>query len=75
MLIVAELIPNKVIPTRRNLSWLNKSIVCSVKKRNLLFKQAKKTGDYRRKSVSELPFQLYRKETTWPTLRVTRLIY
>ena len=47
MLIMAESIPNKVIPMRKNLPWLNKSIN-SMKKRNLLFKQVKKTGDYRR---------------------------
>ena len=47
MLIMAESIPNKVIPTRRNLPWLNKSIIRSMKKRNLLFKHAKRSGDYR----------------------------
>ena len=46
MLIMAESIPNKVIPTRRNLPWLNKTIISSMKKRNLLFKRAKQTGNY-----------------------------
>ena len=48
MTTMAESIPNKVIHARRNLPWLNKTIIRSVKKRNLLFKQAKRTGDYRR---------------------------
>ena len=43
---MAESIPKKVIPTRRNLPWLNKTIISSMKKRNLLFKRAKQTGNY-----------------------------
>ena len=44
---MAKSIPNKVIPARRNLPWLNKSIIKSMKKRNQLFKKAKKTGNFR----------------------------
>ena len=45
--IMAQLIPNRVIPTRHNLPWLNKSIIQSMKKRNQLFKKGKRTGDFR----------------------------
>ena len=41
MSIMAQSIPNRIIPSRRNLPWLNKSII---KKRNQLFKKAKRTG-------------------------------
>jgi hypothetical protein len=44
---MAQSIPNRVIPARRNLPWLNKSIIQSMKKRNQLFKKAKRTGDFR----------------------------
>lgn len=44
--IMSESIPNRVIRTRKNLPWLDKSIVNLMKKRNLLFKRAKRTGDY-----------------------------
>ncbi len=40
--IMSQTIPNRLLPSRRNLPWLNKS---SMKKRNLLFKRAKRTGN------------------------------
>ena len=46
MSIMNQTIPNRIIPTRRNLPWLNKSIVKLMRKRNQLFKKAKKTGDF-----------------------------
>ncbi len=36
MSIMSQTIPNSLLPSRRNLPWLNKSIVRSMKKRNLL---------------------------------------
>ena len=47
LFIMAQSIPNRVIPTGRNLPWLNKSIIQSMKKRNQLFKKGKRTGDFR----------------------------
>ena len=46
MAIMAQSIPNSTIPTRRNLPWLNSSIVKSMKKRNQLYKKAKKNGEF-----------------------------
>ena len=46
MSVMAQSIPNRVIPTRRNLPWLNKSIVKLMRKRNQLFKKAKRTGNF-----------------------------
>ena len=43
---MSEIIPNRIIRTRKNLPWLDKSIVKLMKKRNLLYKRAKRTGDY-----------------------------
>ena len=47
MSVMAQSIPNRVIPTRRNLPWLNKSIVKLMRKRNQLFKKVKRTGNFR----------------------------
>ena len=62
--IMEECIPRKVLPPRhRNLPWLNKSIIQSMRRRNTLFKRAKCSdnhGDYvkycqaRNKVVSHL---------------------
>lgn len=46
MSIMKQAIPNSVIKTKRNLPWLNKSIIQSIRRRNKLFKQAKRTGDF-----------------------------
>ena len=46
MAIMAQSIPNTTIRTRRNLPWLNRSIVKSMKKRNQLYKKANKTGNF-----------------------------
>ena len=45
MSIMDECIPKKVLPPkRRNLPWLNKSLVQSMRRRNCLFKRAKRSG-------------------------------
>ena len=41
-----QTIPSTELKSRRNLPWLNKSIVQSMRRRNKLFKQAKRTGDF-----------------------------
>ena len=55
-----DCIPRKVLPKRKNLPWLSKGLVNSIKKKNLLYKQGKQSGNlskYRRmrnKVTSEL---------------------
>ena len=55
-----DCIPRKVLPKRKNLPWLSKGLVNSIKKKNLLYKQGKLSGNlskYRRmrnKVTSEL---------------------
>ena len=39
--IMEECIPRKVLPPRRNLPWLNKGTIQSIRRRNNLFKRAK----------------------------------
>ena len=49
--IMCECIPRKTLPKRKNLPWLSKGIVNSIRWRNLLYKQGKLSGDlskYRR---------------------------
>ena len=41
-----QTVPSSEIKTRRNLPWLNKSLIQSMWRRNMLFKQAKRTGDF-----------------------------
>ena len=41
-----ECIPKRRLPNRKNLPWLNRKLVTSMKKRNLLYRRAKRTGDY-----------------------------
>jgi len=43
---VSNNIPSRLLPSRMNLPWLNKSIVRSMKKRHLLFKRAKRSDDF-----------------------------
>ena len=43
--VMESCIPNAVIPTRHNLPWLNKEIVQLIRKRNLLFRRAHKSGN------------------------------
>ena len=38
MSIMEECIPNKVLPSRRNLPWLNKDVRSAMRKRNTIFK-------------------------------------
>ena len=45
MVIMEKCIPKKKLPKRKNLPWLNKRLVNSIKKRNLLFKQGKHSGN------------------------------
>ena len=60
MSIMREAVPSTVLKTRRNLPWLNKPIVQLIRKRNMLFKQAKQSGDFskykkaRNRAVSNL---------------------
>ena len=57
--ILEECIPKRSLPQRRNLPWLSKKLVTTMKRRNLLFRRAKKTGNFlkykslRNKLVSE----------------------
>ena len=46
LLIMEECIPKKVLPQRRNIPWLSKTIVQSMRKRNNLYKRAKKLGSF-----------------------------
>ena len=46
MSVMKQTIPSSEIKTRRNLPWLNKSLIQSMRRRNMLFKQAKRTGDF-----------------------------
>jgi len=48
MSIIEECIPKGVLPPRKNLPWLNKNLICAMKKRNQLYKKAKQTGDFSR---------------------------
>ena len=41
--IMKECIPQKVLPPRRNLPWLNKNLVQLMRKRNMLFSRAKRS--------------------------------
>ena len=41
-----ECIPKRRLPNRYNLPWLNTKLVTSMKKRNLLYRRAKRSGDY-----------------------------
>ena len=45
MCIMSQTIPNRLLPSRRNLPWLNKSIVRSMKKRNLQLKGPKELAN------------------------------
>ena len=47
MSIMGQFIPNCTLPNRHNLPWLNKSLIKSIKKRNLLYKRAKRSGNFR----------------------------
>ena len=44
--IMAQSIPNRFLPPRRNLPWLTKPIIQSMRKRNILFKNAKLSGNF-----------------------------
>ena len=44
--IMEECIPKRRLPSRKNLSWLNRKLVTSMKKRNLLYRRAKRSGDF-----------------------------
>ena len=58
--IMEDCIPKRTLPKRKNLPWLTKRLVRSIRKRNLLYKQGKLTGDLskykllRNKVTSEL---------------------
>ena len=44
--IMAQSIPNRFLPPRRNLPWLTKPIIQSMRKRNTLFKKAKSSWNF-----------------------------
>ena len=44
MHIMHECIPQRLLPNRRNLPWLSKSLIQQMRKRNMLFSQARRTG-------------------------------
>ena len=60
LLIMDECIPKKTLPKRKNLPWLTKRLISSIRKRNLLYKQGKLSGNLskyklkRNKVTSEL---------------------
>ena len=43
--IMESCIPKAVLPTRHNIPWLNKEIVHAIRKRNLYFRRARKSGN------------------------------
>jgi len=43
--IMESCIPKAVLPTRHNIPWLNKEIVQAIRKRNLYFRRARKSGN------------------------------
>ena len=60
MSIMEECIPKRRLPSRKYLPWLNRKLVTSMKRRNLLYRRAKRSGVYtkyksaRNKLVSEM---------------------
>ena len=60
LLLTDECIPKKTLPKRKNLPWLTKRLISSIRKRNLLYKQGKLSGNLskyklkRNKVTSEL---------------------
>ena len=46
--IMRECIPTKTLPKRKNLPWLSKGLVNSIKRRNLLYKRGKVSGNLSR---------------------------
>jgi len=42
--IMAECIPQRLLPNRRNLPWLSKSLVQLMRRRNMLFSHSKRSG-------------------------------
>jgi len=43
---IVECIPIGVGPPRKTLPWLNKNLICAVRKRNQLYNKAKQTSDF-----------------------------
>ena len=43
--IMKQCIPRRTLPKRKNLPWLSKRLVNSIKKRNLLYKRGKRSGN------------------------------
>ncbi len=52
MLVTNQFIPNCTLLSKHNLPWLTKPLVNSIKKRNLLYKKAKKTGNFRNYKIA-----------------------
>ena len=51
MQIMDQYIPNCSLKSRHNLPWLSKPLVRSIRKKNLLFKRAKSSGNFRKYKV------------------------
>ena len=67
MSIMNQFIPNCTLRSRRNLPWLTKPLIKSIKKRNLLYKRAKKSGNFRN-------YKLARNKTL-ADIRLAKLTY
>ena len=52
MSIMNQFIPNCTLLSKRNLPWLTKPLINSIKKRNLLFKRAKKSASFRNYKIA-----------------------
>ena len=44
--IIEDCIPKGDLPPHKNLPWLNKNLICAMRKRNQLYKKAKQSGDF-----------------------------
>ena len=64
--IMDECIPKRTLPKRKNLPWLTKRLISSIRKRNRLYKQGKLSGDLSK-------YRLQRNMVT-SELRIARLL-
>ena len=53
MSIMQECVPRKILPSRRNLPWLNKNIKTAMRKRNTLFKKTGYSAKYRSARITD----------------------
>ena len=67
--IMAQSIPIRFLPPRRNLPWLTKPIIQFMRKRNMLFRKAKSSGNFtkykraRNRTTNLLKLKLRRRDT------------